>query len=48
MPAEHQIRGLGPITISVPELDYTNLVLTKIMNMIRVRDYATPVNEERF
>ena len=48
VPTEHQIRGLGPITISVPELDYTNLVLTKTMNMIRVRDYATPVNEERF
>ncbi len=48
VPAEHQIRGLGPITISVPELDYTDLVLTKIMNMTRVRDYATPVNEERF
>jgi glyoxalase family protein len=46
VPAEHQIRGLGPITISVPELDYTDLVLTKIMNMARVRDYATPGNEE--
>src|SRR4051812_11153697 len=46
VPAEHQIRGLGPITISVPELDYTDLVLTKIMNMTRVRDYATPGNEE--
>jgi glyoxalase family protein len=46
VPAEHQIRGLGPITISVPELDYTDLVLTKIMGMTRVRDYATPGNEE--
>jgi glyoxalase family protein len=46
VPAEHQIRGLGPITISVPELDYTELVLTKIMGMMRVRDYATPGNEE--
>jgi glyoxalase family protein len=46
VPAEHQIRGLGPITISVPELDYTDLVLTKIMGMMRVRDYATPGNEE--
>jgi glyoxalase family protein len=46
VPAEHQIRGLGPITISVPELDYTDLVLTKIMNMTRVRYYATPGNEE--
>jgi glyoxalase family protein len=46
VPAEHQIRGLGPIMISVPELDYMDLVLTTIMNMTRVRDYATPGNEE--
>jgi glyoxalase family protein len=46
VPAQYQIRGLGPITISVPELDYTDLVLTKIMNMTHVRDYATPGNEE--
>ncbi|MXQ14589.1 ring-cleaving dioxygenase [Microvirga makkahensis] len=46
VPAEHQIRGLGPITISVPELDYTDLVLTKILGMTRVRDYATPSNAE--
>ncbi|WP_445504094.1 ring-cleaving dioxygenase [Microvirga sp. G4-2] len=46
VPAEYQIRGLGPITISVPDLHYTELVLTKIMGMARVRDYATPGNEE--
>src|SRR4051794_9937224 len=45
VPAEHQIRGLGPITISVPELQSTELVLTKILGMLRVRDYATPANE---
>ncbi len=45
VPAEHQIHGLGPITISVPELERTELVLTKVLNMIRVRDYATPGNE---
>jgi len=46
VPAEHQIRGLGPITISVPDLDYTELVLTKVMGMTRIRDYATPGNVE--
>jgi len=46
VPSEHQIRGLGPITISVPELQWTELVLTKIMGMTRVRDCATPGNEE--
>ncbi|TKT78171.1 ring-cleaving dioxygenase [Aquamicrobium sp. LC103] len=42
VPAEHQIRGLGPITISVPDLANTEIVLTRVMNMIRERDYASP------
>ncbi|MGR3462907.1 MAG: ring-cleaving dioxygenase [Roseovarius sp.] len=42
IPTEHQIRGLGPITISVPDLAGTNLILTKVMNMEKVRDYASP------
>lgn len=42
VPAEHQIRGLGPITISVPDLAPTEAVLTQVMNMRRVRDYASP------
>lgn len=40
--AEHQIRGLGPITISVPELAPTQAVLTQVMNMRLVRDYPSP------
>ncbi|NHF72370.1 ring-cleaving dioxygenase [Paracoccus xiamenensis] len=40
--AEHQIRGLGPITISVADLAPTEAVLTRVMNMRRVRDYASP------
>lgn len=39
-PAEHQILGLGPITLSVPKLEPTERVLTSVMNMRRVRDYA--------
>ncbi len=40
--AGNQIRGLGPITISVPDLAPTEAVLTRVMNMRRVRDYASP------
>ncbi len=47
VPAQHQIRGLGAITISVPELANTELVLTKLMNMVKLRDYASPDGEGR-
>lgn len=47
VPIEHQIRGLGPITISVPELAPTEAVLTRVMNMARVREYASPDGEGR-
>ena len=40
VPAEHQIRGLGPIVLTVHELARTALVLTEIMNMRLMRDYA--------
>ena len=40
VPAEHQIRGLGPIVLTVQELSRTAFVLTEVMNMRRVRDYA--------
>ena len=42
VPAEHQIRGLGPITMSVPDVRPTDAVLTNVMNMQRVREYAQP------
>jgi glyoxalase family protein len=42
VPVEHQIRGLGPITMSVPDLRPTEIVLTQIMNMRNVRDYPDP------
>jgi glyoxalase family protein len=38
--AEHQIRGLGPIMLSVHGLGRTAEVLTGVMNMTHVRDYA--------
>ncbi len=39
VPAGHQIRGLGPITMSVPDARPTDVVLTQVMNMRRVREY---------
>ena len=38
VPAEHQIRGLGPITLSVPQLRSTEEILTRVMNMRQVRE----------
>jgi len=47
VPAEHQIRGLGPIVLNVPDLPRTERVLLEAMNMRRVRDYASPDSEHR-
>ncbi|MDB4914288.1 MAG: lactoylglutathione lyase-like lyase [Gemmatimonadetes bacterium] len=40
VPAEHQVRGLGPIMLSVPSLAGTDAILQKAMNMRPVRQYA--------
>jgi glyoxalase family protein len=42
VPAEYQIRGLGPITMSVPDLKPTDLVVRRVLNMEQVREYHTP------
>lgn len=42
VPAEYQIRGLGPIMISVPNLEPTALVLQHVMSMREVRQYPHP------
>jgi glyoxalase family protein len=42
VPAEHQIRGLGPIMLSVQDPARTARLLTGVMNMRRARDYASP------
>ncbi len=44
VPAEHQIRGLGPITLSVPRLDPTHEVLTRLMMARPVRTYPDPAS----
>ncbi|MEO7931736.1 MAG: ring-cleaving dioxygenase [Chthoniobacterales bacterium] len=47
IPAEHQIRGLGPITISVPRLAKTEALLLELLQMRKARTYfhsdQTPV-----
>ncbi len=42
VPAEHQLHGLGPITMTVPDLIPTDAVLRQVMNMTKVRDYPYP------
>jgi glyoxalase family protein len=39
VPEAHQIRGLGPITLSVPDVKPTAAVLTQVMNMTEVRTH---------
>ena len=42
VPVDRQIRGLGPITMTVPALAPTDGVLTQVMNMRRAREYPHP------
>jgi glyoxalase family protein len=46
VPAEHQIRGLGPITLSVPSLRSTDVVLTTVMELRKVRSYPEPTTKD--
>lgn len=42
VPAAKQVRGLGPIVMSVPTLRPTDVVLRQALNMRPVREYAHP------
>jgi glyoxalase family protein len=44
VPAEFQIRGLGPVMISVPGLEGTEAVLTRALGMRSARTYPHPDN----
>lgn len=44
VPAAHQIRGLGPILMSVPALAPTDEVLRKVAGMEPMREYPHPEN----
>ena len=39
VPTEQQIRGLGPITISIPNLERTERILQDLLNMRAAREY---------
>jgi glyoxalase family protein len=39
VPEAHQIRGLGPITLSVPDVKPTAAVLTQVLNMTEARQH---------
>jgi glyoxalase family protein len=42
VPEEHQIRGLGPVVMSVPEITRTAAILSDVLNMKLVREYSHP------
>jgi len=44
VPAEHQVRGLGPILLSVPSLAPTDAILQQVTGMRPVREYPHPDN----
>ncbi len=46
VPPEHQIRGLGPIMISVPDTTAIDVVLTQLMQMQAVREYRLSDDEQ--
>jgi glyoxalase family protein len=45
VPPERQIRGLGPVEMTVPELGPTDAVLTGVMGMRRARTYGAADGE---
>jgi glyoxalase family protein len=44
VPAEHRIRGLGPVLLSVPSLGGTERILTQVMMMRKGREFPHPDN----
>lgn len=40
VPPEHQIRGLGPITLTIADLEATEQVLTTVLNMRKTSSFA--------
>ncbi|MEP6730415.1 MAG: ring-cleaving dioxygenase [bacterium] len=48
VPAAHQVRGLGPIVLSVPDIEGTDAILQRVMNMRPVREYPHPDDAKTF
>lgn len=46
VPPEHQVRGLGPIMLSVPALAPTDRMLQQALEMRPVRDYPHPLHAQ--
>jgi glyoxalase family protein len=46
VPPEHQVRGLGPITMSVPLIEPTATLLLEVLNMRAAREYADATHAE--
>lgn len=46
VPPEHQLLGLGPITMTVPRLEGTDLMLKSVMNMRSGATYPDPESPE--
>jgi len=46
VPAERQIRGLGPIGLSVPEIGPTEAILVRALGMRRARSFSSKTNRE--
>jgi glyoxalase family protein len=44
VPIEHQIRGLGPVVLSIPTLEATDQILTHVLNMERAGTYPWSVD----
>jgi glyoxalase family protein len=44
IPPEHQIRGLGPVTLTVPRLEGTDEVLSEVLGMRSARKYVRKDN----
>jgi len=42
VPPEHQLRGLGPVTMTVRSLPLTDAVLREVVNMTKLREYEDP------
>ena len=46
VPAAYQVRGLGPIVMTVPRLEPTDIILQKALNMRPARVYPHPENPQ--
>jgi glyoxalase family protein len=45
VPVEHAICGLGPVTLTVPQLEYTEMILTQVMGFRKKDSYTSDGHE---